>query len=53
MSLREFIRQHRAEIDQVIQRAAPGAPRNDRERELWVMNDEQLYRRARAAGARI
>ena len=52
MSLREFIRTHRAEIDTVIV-AAGGLATNDEERRLWILNDEGLYRWARAAGVRI
>lgn len=53
MKLRDFIRENREALDKVIQRASPGAPRNDRERELWVLNNEGLYRWARSAGCRI
>jgi hypothetical protein len=52
-SLREFIREHRQELDELIQRAAPGAPRSDGEREMWVRNDEGLYRWARSEGVRL
>lgn len=45
MSLRDFIRAHREEIDRVVVRACPNAgPLNDEERRLWVLNDEGLYR---------
>jgi len=53
MTLREFIRANRAELDEAIQRACPGAKRNDEERRLWVLNDEGLYNWARAEGVRI
>lgn len=43
MTLREYVRTHRTELDAHIQSASPGAPQNDRERELWVMNDYFLY----------
>jgi hypothetical protein len=52
-SLREFLREHREELDEAIQRVAPGAPRNDYERELWIHNDEGLYRWARSEGVRL
>ena len=52
MSLREWIRQNRAELDQYIQRESPGAPRNDHERRLWVLNDEGLYMWAKSEGVR-
>jgi len=54
MSLREFIRRHRSEIDAVIRRACPNNKHfNDNERRLWVLNDEGLYLWARSEGVRI
>lgn len=53
MSLTKWIREHRRELDQHIQWVAPGAPQNDRERELWVRNDETLYHWAKAEGVRV
>jgi hypothetical protein len=53
ISLREFLREHREELDEAIQRVAPGAPRNDYEREMWVRNDEGLYNWARSEGVRL
>jgi len=55
-TLREFIREHRAELDVCIARALcmERNPRpNDEERRLWILNDEGLYRWARAEGVRI
>lgn len=52
MSLREFIRTHRAEIDAAIV-GASGLATNDEERREWILNDEGLYRWARAEGVRI
>lgn len=43
MSIMQFIRENREEIDREIQKIAPDARKNDRERELWVMNDSNLY----------
>jgi hypothetical protein len=61
--IRQFIREHRAELDSVITAALtrydpPGFDReiqrlNDGEREDWVMNDEGLYNWARSEGVRI
>ena len=56
MSLRQWIREHRAELDQCIARALgeeknPHA--NDDERRQWVLNDEGLYLWARGDGVRI
>lgn len=53
-SVAEWVRAHRAEIDAEIERQCPHIGRlNDRERRLWTVNDEGLYLRARADGARV
>lgn len=45
MSLRDFIRANREDIDRTILDACPNVGRaNDEERRLWVLNDEGLYR---------
>ena len=41
------------ELDRIIQNAAPGAPRNDTERRLWILNDEGLYNWARSEGVKV
>jgi len=56
MTLKQFIKENRDEIDACIARALDidKNPRaNDSERRLWILNDERLYRWARAAGVRI
>lgn len=57
MTLRQFIRKHRAELDACIERALGGPDkhryRNDEERRQWVLNDEGLYRWARSEGVKI
>lgn len=55
MSRREFLRQNRKEIDAAIRRALnnPDYKLNDRERELWLLNDESLYNWARSAGVNL
>jgi hypothetical protein len=56
MTLKQFIKEHRAELDQCIARVLGRSenPRaNDEERRLWILNDEGLYRWARAEGVRI
>lgn len=53
MSLREFIKNNRQELDNCIARALKQDknPRpNDDERRLWVLNDEGLYNWARSEG---
>lgn len=55
-SMREFIKENRAELDSCIARAigADKNPRaNDTERELWIRNDESLYNWARSEGVRV
>jgi len=53
ISLSQFIRDNREEIDAAIQSVVPGAAKNDNERRLWVLNDEGLYNWARSEGVRI
>lgn len=48
-SLREFIREHRKEIDE----ATKSPYHNDEERRLWILNDEGLYRWVRSEGVNI
>lgn len=54
MTLKEFIKQNRKELDEAIRRVCPNIPRlNDEERRVWILNDEGLYRWARAERVRI
>lgn len=56
MTLQQFIRDNRQELDAAIARALneDRNPRaNDSERRLWVLNDEGLYNWARSEGVRI
>ena len=56
MTLRDFIRDNRGELDACIARAIgqDTNPRaNDEERRQWVLNDEGLYNWARSEGVRI
>ena len=56
MTLRQFIKDNRKELDEYIARAL-GRDENprptDEERRLWVLNDVQLYQWARSEGVRI
>lgn len=55
-SLQQFIREHRAELDQCIARALrmDHNPRaNDEECRLWILNNEGLYLWAKSEGVRI
>lgn len=50
----EFLRVYRDELDAAINRACPNIGRlNNRERRLWVLNDEGLYDWARMCGVRL
>ena len=56
MSVREFIKRHRKEIDRYILKYIGEDEyirRNDSERRLWVLNAEGLYRWAKSEGVRI
>ena len=53
MSLRDFIRENREEIDAAIRRVCDNCRLNDAERAEWIRNDEGLYQWARAAGVRV
>lgn len=53
MSKRDFIRKNRARIDEVINAKGATIEINDKEREMWVLNDEGLYNWARSEGVRV
>ena len=52
MSMREFIKQNRAEIDRVIKGICPNCRLDDGERRAWIENDESLYNWARSEGVK-
>lgn len=52
-SMRNFIKENRAEIDQAIKSVCPNCRLNDQERKDWIENDEGLYNWARSEGVRI
>jgi len=44
MTMRDFIRENRAELDAAITRACPNIGNlNDEDRRQWIANDEGLY----------
>lgn len=52
--MKTFIKEHRDFIDRVIKSECPNCENvNDSERELWVLNNEQLYLLARDKGVKI
>ena len=56
MTLRQFIKDNRAEIDNAIARVLGEKQpyyKNDDERRLWILNDEGLYNWARREGVKI
>ena len=54
MSLQDFIRNNRKEIDNHIKSVCPNAKYfNDEERRQWVLNDEGLYLWARSERVKI
>lgn len=53
MTLREFIKENKDEIDSCIKQVVPDARLNYEERRLWILNDEGLYNWARSYGVRI
>jgi len=56
IGLKRWIRDNRAEIDQMIKQAYPSLRNrkfSDSDREEWVMNDEGLYRWAESEGVNV
>lgn len=53
MTLREFIKQNREELDSCIRSVVPDEKLNYENRRLWILNDEGLYNWARREGVRI
>lgn len=53
-SIRQFIRENKQEIDEVIRRAvSKDITLNNKDREEWIMNDEGLYKWAQVEGVKI
>ena len=56
MTLKQFIKDNRKELDACIARALGKNENplpNDEERRLWILNDEGLYNWARNEGVKI
>lgn len=48
MTMQNFIKENRAEIDECIKSVVPNCRLNDNERRMWILNDEGLYNWARS-----
>lgn len=53
MTIREFVRQNRTQIDAAIKSVCNNCRLDDAERRLWILNDEGLYNWARSEGVQI
>jgi len=53
MTMREFIKIHKDEVDRAIRGACPNCRLSEAERREWIANDEGLYLWARSEGVRI
>jgi len=53
ISLREWIKDNRKEIDACILRICPNIQLNDNERRLWILNDEGIYNWVRSEGVNV
>lgn len=54
MTIQQFIKKHRVEIDEFIHCSLHSKYRlNDEEREQWILNDEGLYLWAKSEGVKI
>lgn len=55
MTLREFVKQNRTDIDGSIRLylGQPDLRLNDEDRRQWILNDEGLYNWARSEGVKI
>lgn len=53
MTMKQFIKENRIMIDGHIHNKCPNIRLSDREREMWVKNDEELYIQARSAGVKV
>jgi len=53
LSMRDFIKENRTEIDEHIKAACSNCRLNNSEREDWIRNDEVLYFWARRSGVKV
>ena len=53
MTMKQFIKENRTEIDATIRASSENARIDDNERRLWILNDYSLYTWARSCGVKI
>jgi hypothetical protein len=53
MKIKQFIKDHRKEIDRIVKMYYGDMVRNDKERHEWILSDEGLYRWAQQEGVNI
>ena len=53
MTLVNFIKENKNDIDSCIKSIVPNTKLNYEERRMWILNDEGLYNWARRSGVRI
>lgn len=53
MTLTNFIKENKEQIDEAIKSVCSNCQLNNEERRLWILNDEGLYNWARSEGVRI
>ena len=53
MSFRDFIKENRDAIDEIIRKGGCRGSINDNDRKDWIMNDEGLYMWAKSAGVKV
>lgn len=53
MTIRDFIRTNREELDECIHGVCKSITLNDEDRRQWILNDEGLYNWARREGVKI
>lgn len=53
MTIKDFIRKHRTEIDRIVYTYYQVTVRNDKTRLEWILSDEGLFRWAHQEGVNI
>ena len=53
MTMTDFIKENKQDIDAAIKHVCSNCTLNNAERRNWILNDEGLYNWARSSGVRI